>query len=154
MPEAHEAPYHKEVPTTAGSPALGRAAPAIGAGVLLVAVVAGGVLSLLYFWSELLQPGGLNAVSLPLVAFLAGVAATFNPCGLPALPGFLAFGSGAGAGLKRRPGLSLAVAFGSLSVVVALGIVVGVAGSGTKGVISPYFRWVQLAVGVFLILMA
>ncbi len=136
------------------SPTQRRAAHAIGAGVLLVLVVAGGVLALLYFWNELLRPGDLNAVSLPLVAFVAGIAATFNPCGLPALPGFLAFGRGNEAGLERRVGLSLAVGLGALTVVAARGIIVAIAGSGTKGVIAPYFRWVQLTVGVFLILMA
>ncbi len=58
----------------------------MGAGAIFVAVVAGGILVLLYFWSQLLRPGDLNAISLPLVALSAGVAATFNPCGMPALP--------------------------------------------------------------------
>ncbi len=130
-----------------------RALHRLSTGLLLLAVVAGGVLALLYFWNELLRPGDLNAVSLPLVALVAGVAATFNPCGLPALPGFLAFGGGSGqsAKLGRRFGLSLAVALGALTIVVALGVIVAIVGSGTKGLISPYFRWVQLAVGVFLI---
>ncbi len=56
----------------------------VGAGVLLLAVVAGGVLALLYFVKELLRPGDLNALTLPLVALVAGIAAVFNPCAMPA----------------------------------------------------------------------
>jgi len=124
--------------------------------VLLVALVAGGVLALLYFWSQLLKPDELGLASLPLVAFIAAVASTFNPCGLPALPGFLAFMgvNSEGAGVKRRAGLSLAAGLGAMSLVVLLGILVAIVGSGTKGLIAPQFRWVQLAVGVFLIGMA
>ncbi len=72
----------------------GKALQNVGAGLFFLMVVAGGVLVLLYFWNQLLQPGDLNAVSLPLVALIAGVAATFNPCGMPAIPGFLAMGMG------------------------------------------------------------
>ncbi len=122
-------------------------------GVLLVAVVTGGVMALLFFWNQLLKPDDLGAASLPVVAFVAGVAATFNPCGLPALPGFLtlAGGSDEGVGVRRRSGLCLAAGLGSLSLVMVLGIIVAFAGAGTKGVIAPYFRWVQLAVGLLLI---
>ncbi len=38
-----------------------------------------GVLALLYFVKELLRPGDLNALTLPLVALVAGIAAVFNP---------------------------------------------------------------------------
>ncbi len=127
----------------------------IGSGLLLLGVVAVGVLTLLYFWNQLLRPGDLNAISLPLVAFVAGIAATFNPCGLPALPGFLAFGGDDNAvGLGRRSGLSLATAFGAMTIIIVLGIIVAIAGTGTKGLIAPYFRWVQLAVGLFLVSVA
>ena len=128
----------------------------ISAGLLLIGVVAGGVLILLYFWNQLLRPGDLNAISLPLVAFVAGIASTFNPCGLPALPGFLAFGgdNGKALGLGRRSGLSLATAFGAMTIIMVLGIIVAIAGTGTKGLIAPYFRWVQLAVGLFLVSVA
>ncbi len=51
----------------------------VGAGVLLLAVVAGGVPALLYFVKELLRPGDLNALTLPLVALVAGITAVFNP---------------------------------------------------------------------------
>ena len=127
----------------------------IGSGLVLVGVVAVGVLTLYYFWNQLLRPGDLNAISLPLVALVAGIAATFNPCGLPALPGFLAFGGeDDGAGLGRRSGLSLATAVGAMTIIIVLGIIVAIAGTGTKGLIAPYFRWVQLAVGLVLVSVA
>ncbi len=121
--------------------------------VLLLALLAGGVAALLFFWNELLKPDEFGAASLPLVAFVAGVAATFNPCGLPALPGFLTF-SGASdqaAGLGRRSGLSLGAGLGAMSVVIVFGVIVAFAGAGSKGLIAPYFRWVQLGVGLALI---
>ncbi len=122
---------------------------------LLIGVVAVGVLTLIYFWNQLLRPGDLNAISLPLVALVAGIAATFNPCGLPALPGFLAFGGDDNAaGLGRRSGLSLATAFGAMTVILLLGVLVAIAGTGTKGLIAPYFRWVQLSVGLILVSVA
>ncbi len=136
--------------------ALGTLRRTISAGLLLLGVVAGGVLILLYFWNQLLRPGDLNAISLPLVAFVAGIAATFNPCGLPALPGFLAFGgdNNNALGLGRRSGLSLATAVGAMTIIIVLGIIVAIVGTGTKGLIAPYFRWVQLAVGLFLVSVA
>ena len=127
----------------------------ISSGLLLLGVIAVGVLSLLYFWNQLLRPGDLNAISLPLVALVAGIAATFNPCSLPALPGFLTFGGADNtAGLGRRSGLSLATAVGAMSIIIVLGIIVAFAGTGTKGLIAPYFRWVQLAVGLILVSVA
>ncbi len=126
----------------------------MGAGAIFVAVVTGGVLVLLYFWSQLLRPGDLNAVSLPLVAFIAGVAATFNPCGMPALPGFLAFGGGGGIGARRRAGLGLAASLGAMSLLIVLGIIVAFVGAGAKDLIAPNFRWVQLGVGIFLVAVA
>ena len=135
------------------SPASSGTLQKIGAGLVLLGVAAGGILTLLYFWNQLLRPGDLNAISLPLVALVAGVAATFNPCGLPALPGFLAFG-GDNIGLGRRSGLSLSTAFGAMTVIIVLGVIVAIAGTGTKGLIAPYFRWVQLAVGLILVSVA
>ena len=126
----------------------------IGAVAIFVAVVTGGVLVLLYFWSQLLRPGDLAAVSLPLVAFIAGVAATFNPCGMPALPGFLAFGGGGDIGVRRRAGLGLGASLGAMSLLIALGIIVAVVGAETKDLIAPNFRWVQLGVGIFLVALA
>ena len=121
--------------------------------ILLLAVAVGGVLALLFFVKELLKPGELGSLSLPVVAFLAGVAATFNPCGLPALPGFLTFVGGGEKELTapRRAGLSLATSLGAMSVIIVVGIIVALVGAGAKGLIAPYFRWVQLGVGLFLI---
>ena len=123
---------------------------------LLLGVVTGGVMALLFFWSQLLIPGELDSISLPLVALMAGLAATFNPCGLPALPGFLTFvgGSSEGTGARYRARLSLSASLGAMSLVLALGIIVAVVGEGTERLIAPYFRWVQLSVGLFLISMA
>ena len=108
---------------------------------------------MLYFWNQLLRPGELASASLPLVALIAGIAATFNPCGLPALPGFITLlgGNTGDAGVRQRLRLSLGASLGAMSLVLALGIIVAIVGSGTKGLIAPYFRWVQLAVGLFLV---
>ena len=120
---------------------------------LLLVVAAGGIGALQYFVRQLLQPGDLGAFSLPIVALVGGVAATFNPCGLPVLPGFLATmgGSGADSGRRDRASMSLGASLGAITVVLAVGIVVALVGEGTKGFIGPNFRWVQLAVGVFMI---
>lgn len=122
-------------------------------GVLLVAIAIGGVLALLYFWNQLLRPGELGSASLPLVALIAGIAATFNPCGLPALPGFIIMigGNAEDVGVRQRLRLSLGASLGAMSLVLVLGIIVAIVGSGTKGLIAPNFRWVQLVVGLFLI---
>ena len=138
------------------TPATSRLTSDVGAGVLLLAMVVGGVGALLFFWNQLLQPGELNSLSLPIVAFVAGVAATFNPCGLPALPGFITFlgGSGEDTPVGRRLGLSLSTSLGAMTLVMVLGVIVAFAGAGTKGLIAPNFRWVQLVVGLFLIALA
>jgi len=122
-------------------------------GIFLVAIGVGGVLALLYFWNQLLRPGELGSASLPLVALIAGIAATFNPCGLPALPGFITLlgGNTGDAGVRQRLRLSLGASLGAMSLVLVLGIIVAVLGSGTKGLIAPHFRWVQLAVGLSLV---
>jgi len=121
-------------------------------GVLLVAVAIGGVAALLFFWNQLLKPGELNSISLPIVALIAGLAATFNPCGLPVLPGFVTFlGGGENTTVERRFRLSLSASLGAMSIVMILGIIVAFAGAGTKGLIAPHFRWVQLTVGLLLV---
>ena len=123
--------------------------------VLLPAVAAGGIATLLFFWNQLLKPGELSSISLPVVALVAGVAATFNPCGLPALPGFITFlGGGEQTSAGRRLALSTSVSLGAMSLVVALGIVVAIVGGGTKDLVAPNFRWVQLGVGLFLVTLA
>ncbi len=125
----------------------------VRSGVLLVAVIAAGVAALVFFWNEVVGRDDFSAMSLVLVAALAGVAATFNPCALPALPAFLTFAGAGGATPERgrRTRSSLAAAVGAMSVVVVVGVIVGLAGAGTKSAIDPYFRWVQLGVGILLI---
>ena len=125
-------------------------------GAAFVAVSGLGLAALLFFVKELLRPDDLNALGLPVVALTAGVAATFNPCGLPALPGFLTFIGGTdGPGSRaRRLRLSVATSLGAGSVVMLLGVVVALVGGGTKAVVAPYVSAVQLAVGLTLVLLA
>lgn len=125
----------------------------VTSGVFLVAVALGGILALLFFWNQLLKPGQLGFFGLPVVAFLAGLAATFNPCSLPVIPGFLTFmgGSAGDAKARTRVGLSMIVSLGAMTIVLLIGIIVAIVGSGTKELIRLYFHWVQLAVGLFLI---
>ena len=58
--------------------------------------VALGIGALLVFVNALLRPDAFATLGLPLVAIAAGVAATFSPCVLPALPGLLAEMTGEG----------------------------------------------------------
>ena len=120
---------------------------------LLLAVAAGGIFALQFFWRQILRPGQLSAFSLPLVALIAGVAATFTPCSLPALPGFLTImgGSGAKAGVPRRASMSLTASLGAMSVVLLVGVIVAIVGEGAKGIIAPNSRWIQLVMGLFLV---
>lgn len=133
---------------------LGGAVRTVTSGVLLLALVSVGIVGLLLFWGKLLKPGELSSVSLPVVAFVAGVAATFNPCALPALPGLLSFSGGIGGGsisVRRRLVLCLATCLGAMVMIVIFGIMVAIVGAGAKTVIAPHFRWVQLAVGLLLV---
>ena len=125
-------------------------------GAAFVAVSALGLAALLFFVKQLLRPDDLSALGLPVVALTAGVAATFNPCGLPALPGFLTFIGGADDATSRgrRLRLSLATSLGAGSVVMVLGIVVALVGGGTKGAVAPYVSAVQFVVGLTLIALA
>ena len=122
----------------------------------LLALPVGGVTVLLVFWTQFLRADDLGKASLPLVAFIAGVAATFNPCGLPTLPGFLALmGEDAqGSKLRRRASMSLGASLGAMTLVAILGIIVAIVGAGTNGLIAPYSRWVQMGVGIFLVTLA
>ena len=125
-------------------------------GVLLVALAGGGVTALMFFFRELLAPGDLGSLSLPIVALTAGLASTFNPCGLPALPGFLLFlgGGDQELGMTRRSMLSLSTSLGAIAIVLPIGLVVALVGAGTKDLVSPYMRWMHLGVGTFLVVLA
>ncbi len=123
---------------------------------LLVLGLAGlGLLALFYFWYGLLRPDSLGALSLPLVACIAGAAATFNPCALPALPAFLALVSSGDP--RRRPGRAIksaAAGAGAIALVVLLGLLVAALGEGLRPLVRAQFRWVQLAAGLALVLLA
>lgn len=128
----------------------------IASAALLVAVAVAGVAVLLVFWNTVMPSEDFASLSLPVVAMVAAVAATFNPCSLPALPGFVAAAGAAGgeATARRRLQLSLAAAVGAAAVVVALGVLLAVAGAGITSVVELRFRWVQLVVGLFLVAVA
>ena len=133
-------------------PGLARAAVAV----LLLEVVGYGVFGLLYFWEDVLPFRGFRDLSLPLVALVAGIASTFNPCALPALPAFVAATSSAGEQVPRRERLRLSAAAGAgaAAVVALLGLLVAAAGSRTGDLVGERFRWVPLAVGILLIVVA
>jgi cytochrome c-type biogenesis protein len=64
------------------------------------------------------------------VAFGAGLLSFFAPCVLPVIPGYLAFVTGgAGSSTQRRLGLTLAFVLGFSIAFVALGLLIGTAGS-------------------------
>ncbi len=100
---------------------------------------------LLYFFYGLWFGHRLGTAGL-LLPVIGGIAATFNPCALPALLAFLSYGSG-----ERRQRTGLAVALGAMTVVMVLGGFVAVAGVEVQDVVAPRFRWVQLAGGVLLV---
>lgn len=138
------------------------------AALLLLAAI--GIFALLYFWTQLLKPGNLGTLSLPVVAFVAGLAATFNPCALPALPAFLTLMSAGdmpsptssrmqrktrGGNLGRsRLALDLSTGLGAIALVLLLGLLVSLLGESTKAFVRDNFRWVQLSVGLFLVVIA
>jgi len=113
-----------------------------------------GITALLLFWNALLKPSDLGALSLPLVAITAGMAATFNPCALPALPAFLTRMSGEEAARSRHATVSLFAGLGAFALVLLLGLLVAALGEGLKPYVREHFRWAQLAVGATLILLA
>lgn len=127
----------------------------VSAGAFL-ALITAGITGLVVFGAMLVQPERAASFGLVVVAFAAGVAATFNPCGLPALPGFLTFigGTGEGIGAGRRSVLSAAASCGAMSMVVGFGIVVALVGAATTDLMAIHFRWGHLGVGAFLMAMA
>jgi cytochrome c biogenesis protein CcdA len=126
------------------------------AGAVLLTLSAGGIAGLLLFWDQVLPSDDFTSLSLPVVALVAAVASAFNPCSLPALPGFLAAAGAVGEDVapRRRVELSVAASAGAAAVVVLLGLLVAAAGSKTKDLVEPRFRWVQLAIGVVLVVVA
>ncbi len=121
---------------------------------IFLVMVMGGIAILVFFFRRLFMAGNLGTASLPLVALVAGVAATFNPCALPALPGFLMLAGSGGASPGKKSDLSLAASLGAVSVVMLLGIGVALVGMEVQDFVAPHFRWVQMAVGAFLIAVA
>ncbi len=133
----------------------GRLARVSASVIAFVAVASGGVLVLLFFAGQLLMRLRMDALSLPLLALVAAVAATFNPCAWPALPAFFALGGNAAeGGLRRRPGLAVAMALGSMSVVVVFGGVVAWLGMQAQMLVAVHFGWVQIEAGVVLVALA
>lgn len=123
--------------------------------VALLAIWVAGLGALLIFFKQMMSAGGLASLALPAVAAAAGAASTFNPCALPALPGFLTFiGSGSHESSGRRTRLSLAAGLGATLVSGGLGVVVVVVGGSVKQAVAPQFRWVQLGVGVVMVALA
>jgi len=114
---------------------------------LFALATAGGIAGLLLFWYRLFAPVEFDAVSLPVVALVGGIAATFNPCALPALPGFLARSARPG-----RPGsdraVPLAAGTGAASVVVVFGLTVAALGAAAENALEPPVHSVQLALGL------
>lgn len=124
--------------------------------VLLFEVIGYGLFALLYFWNDVLPFRDFRDLSLPVVALVAGIASTFNPCALPALPAFVAATGSAGEEVPRsqRLRLSAAAGAGAAAVVAIFGVLVAIAGSRTGDLVGHRFRWVQLVVGVLLIVVA
>lgn len=85
-----------------------------------------------------------------IVAAAAGTAATFNPCGLPALPVFVGLGVRR-YGLRHRVATSLAVSAGAVSTALVLALIVAVAGLTGGKAIAAQARWLQLVAGIFVI---
>lgn len=122
---------------------------------LLFGLFAIGITALTIFWNQLLQPGQFSNLSLPLVAFVAGLAATFDPCAMPTLPAFLALMSGEESSSKRyRLKISLSTSLGAFSLVLVIGILIGILGEGAKSFMHENGRWVQLALGAFLVIVS
>jgi len=119
-----------------------------------VALASGGVVVLLFFAGQLLMRHRMDALSLPLLALVAAVAATFNPCVLPALPAFFALGGRADPGLRRRAALGLSMGLGAMSVVALFGAVVAWLGMQAQMLVPVHFGWVQIGTGMVLLVLA
>lgn len=119
--------------------------------VLLAAFTTAGVLLLIYFTGRMLMVGRLGSVSLPVMAVVGAVASVFNPCALPALPGFLVFCGGRRQSTRRRIELAAAAGGGAILVVTAILGVVVVLGMEAQVLVAPGFGRVQVVFGLVLI---
>ncbi len=127
------------------------------AATLICLFILGGVgyLAFVAFMRQVLMPQAFGTFGLPLIVVAAATAATFSPCSLPALPGFVTLMSaGSIPSLKHAVRVCLSAASGAVSVVVLIGLGVAVVGAGVKTVFSPYVRVLDMAIGVFLIAIA
>jgi cytochrome c biogenesis protein CcdA len=119
-----------------------------------IGLLGAGIFALLFVWSSIFKPEDLETFPLPLVAVLAGVAATFNPCALPTLPAFLTRLSAKDNSPRKHLSNSFYAGLGALLVVLVLGLAVATLGEGLKPFVRENFRWVQLAIGLILITLA
>jgi cytochrome c biogenesis protein CcdA len=108
---------------------------------------AGGIAGLLVFWYRLFEPVEFDAFSLPVVALVGGIAATFNPCALPALPGFLAGGGRTPSAGGRRVS-ALAASAGAATIALVFGAAVAIFGATAEAVLEPPVHGVQLTLGL------
>jgi cytochrome c biogenesis protein CcdA len=122
--------------------------------ILVGAIATAGVLLLVYFTSRMLMVGRLGLLSLPLMAVVGGVASAFNPCALPALPGFLMFCGGPRQPLRQRAAIALAAGGGAFVVVTAILGVVAVLGMEAQLLVAPKFGGAQVCFGLVMILLA
>jgi cytochrome c biogenesis protein CcdA len=120
----------------------------------LAALTTAGILLLIYFTGRMLMVGRLGSLSLPVMAVVSGVASAFNPCALPALPGFLVFCGGGQQPIRRRVEIAFAAAGGAVIVVTAILGVVGLLGMEAQMLIAPSFGWVQVTFGLVMIVLA
>ena len=136
--------------STTGIP---RGALALLGGLVSLPII--GIIALLIFVNSLLRPGQLDTWSLPLVAIAAGLAATFNPCALPTLPGLLTgFAGGGKLSVRARFQASAGGALGAMSVLALIGLLIALLGRGTGAALAPHVRWVHLGAGSLLVILA
>lgn len=126
----------------------------IAAVLLLATLTTAGVLLLIYFTGRMLMVGRLGSLGLPLMAVVGGVASAFNPCALPALPGFLIFCGARQQSRRHRVAIALAAGGGALVVVTAILGVVALLGMEAQMLVAPSFGWAQVTVGLVMILLA
>ena len=116
----------------------------------LLALIFPGVIVLGLFKLRFLTGVRAAGPGLVIVAAAVGATATFNQCGLPALPAFVGLG-GIGSSSRQRIVVSLAVSAGAMSAALLFALLVAVIGlDGGKAAVAKS-RWLQLAAGAVLI---